>query len=182
VLLPFPSWQQLVGFITSATVISFGVGPLAVGVLRRVEPERERPFKLPFKDVIPLLGFYAANMIVYWAGWATNSKLFATILIGYVLLLIFQLVGKARGDRPKLDFREGAVWLLPWFAAMALISWLCDPEAHPELFGWVFLINIVVTVVIYFLAMRFRLSKERTDEHIRDAEDESAEEEAQTRS
>jgi len=177
VLLPFPSWQQLVGFITSATVISFGVGPLAVGVLRRVEPERERPFKLPLGDVIPLLGFYAANMIVYWAGWATNSKLFATILIGYVLLLIFQLVGKARGSRPKLDFREGAVWLLPWFAAMALISWLCDPEAHPELFGWVFLINIVVTVAIYFLAMRFRLSKERTDEHIRDAEDESAEEE-----
>ncbi len=25
--LPFPSWQQLVGFITSATVLSFGSGP-----------------------------------------------------------------------------------------------------------------------------------------------------------
>ena len=73
-----------------------------------------------------------------------------------------------------------AGWLLPWFAAMALISWLCDPETHPELFGWVFLINIVVTVVIYFLAMRFRLSRERTDEHIRDAEDESAEEDTET--
>ncbi len=177
VLLPFPSWQQLVGFITSATVISFGVGPLAVGVLRRVEPERERPFKLPFGDVIPLLGFYAANMIVSWAGWATNSKLFATILIGYVILLILQLVGRARGTRPRLDLREGAVWLLPWFAAMAFVSWLCDPETHPELFGWAFLINIVVTVVVYILAMRFRLPKERTDEHIRAAEDESAEEE-----
>ena len=180
VLLPFPSWQQLVGFITSATVISFGVGPLAVGALRRVEPDRERPFRLPLRDVFPLLGFYAANMIVYWAGWATNSKLFATILIGYVVLLIVQLVGRARGARPQLDLRAGAGWLIPWFAAMALISWLCDPEAHPELFGWVFLINIVVTVVVYALAMRFRLSKPQTDAHIRDAEDEGAEEEAET--
>ena len=110
VLLLFPSWQQLVGFITSATVISFGVGPLAVGALRRVEPERDRPFRLPFGDVIPLLGFYAANMIVYWAGWATNQKLFATIVIGYALLLIWQLVGRARGTRPRLDFRAGAAW------------------------------------------------------------------------
>jgi amino acid transporter len=174
VLLPFPSWQQLVGFITSATVISFGVGPLAVGALRRVEPDRDRPFRLPGRDVIPLLGFYAANMIVYWAGWETNQKLFATIVIGYVILLVWQLVGRARGHRPQLDLKVGAVWLLPWLAAMALVSWLCDPEAHPELFGWVFLINAVVTVVIYVLAMRFRLPKERTDELIREAEEEAA--------
>jgi amino acid transporter len=176
VLLPFPSWQQLVGFITSATVISFGVGPLAVGALRRVEPERERPFRLPGGDVIPLLGFYAANMIVYWAGWQTNQKLFATILIGYVILLILQLVRRARGDRTRLDLRVGAVWLLPWLGAMALVSWLCDPEAHPELFGWVFLINIVVSGVVYFLAMRFRLPKAAADENIAEAVEEGAEE------
>jgi amino acid transporter len=179
VLLPFPSWQQLVGFITSATVISFGVGPLAVGALRRVEPQRERPFRLPGRDVIPLLGFYAANMIVYWAGWETNQKLFATIVLGYVILLIWRLVDRARGRRQSLDFRAGAVWLLPWFAAMALISWLCDPEAHPELFGWVFLINAVVTVVIYLLALRFRMAKGRTDELIADAEEEGAEEDGE---
>lgn len=176
VLLPFPSWQQLVGFITSATVISFGVGPLAVGALRRVEPARHRPFRLPGKDVIPLLGFYAANMIVYWAGWQTNQKLFATILLGYVILLIWQLVGRARGSRPPLDIRSGAAWLLPWLAAMALISWLCDPASHPELFGWVFLINAVVAVAVYLLAMRLRLPKEHIDELIAEADEEGAEE------
>jgi amino acid transporter len=30
VFLPFPSWQQLVGFITSATVLSFASGPLVL--------------------------------------------------------------------------------------------------------------------------------------------------------
>jgi amino acid transporter len=34
VFLPFPSWQQLVGFITSATVLSFASGPLVLAALR----------------------------------------------------------------------------------------------------------------------------------------------------
>ena len=92
--LPFPSWQQLVGFITSATVISFGTGPLAMAALRRDEPDRERPFRLPGGDVIPFLGFYAANMIVYWGGWDVNKKLFLTVLIGYVVLAGYQLIGR----------------------------------------------------------------------------------------
>jgi amino acid transporter len=177
-LLPFPSWQQLVGFITSATVISFGVGPLVMGALRRELPDRERPFRLPGKDAIPLLAFYAANMIIYWAGWETNSKLFITVLIGYLVLAIFQLVGRRNKNRTRLQFRAGAIWVLPWFVAMALISWLCDPTDHPKLFGWVFLINAVVTVSIYFLAMKTRLSREQIEENVKEAENESAEEES----
>ncbi len=133
-LLPFPSWQQLVGFITSATVISFGSGPLVLAILRRELPELHRPFRLPGEDIIPLLAFYSANMIVSWAGWITNQKLFATIIIGYVLLLVFELVGDRR-LKPALDFKAGAVGVLPWFVAMALVSWLMDPKAHPDLFG-----------------------------------------------
>jgi amino acid transporter len=176
-LLPFPSWQQLVGFITSATVISFGVGPLVMGALRREMPERERPFRLPGGDVIPLLAFYSANMIIYWGGWSTNSKLFAAVLIGYVLLAVFQIVGRNSDHRPALEFKAGATWVLPWFIAMALISWLCDPASHPALFGWVFLINVVVTVAIYYLAMRMRLPRDRVEHLIAEAENESADEE-----
>ncbi len=68
VFLPFPSWQQLVGFVTSATVLSFGAGTLVIGALRREMPERERPFRVPFGDVLPFLALYASNLIVYWAG------------------------------------------------------------------------------------------------------------------
>jgi amino acid transporter len=180
-LLPFPSWQQLVGFITSATVISFGVGPLVVGALRREMPERERPFRLPGGDVIPLLAFYAANMIIYWGGWATNAKLFITILIGYLLLVIFQVTGRNSGRRPRLEFKAGAMWVLPWFAVMALVSWLCDPASHPHLFFWVFLINAVVTVVIYYVAIRTRLPKDRVEAHIHEAENESVDEDEDPR-
>lgn len=173
--LPFPSWQQLVGFITSATVISFGSGPLVVASLRRQMPERERPFRLPFGDVIPFLAFYSSNMIVFWGGWDTNYRLFITILIGYVLLVIFQLTGD-KSRKPALDFKAGAIWVLPWFACMTLVSWLFDPSSHPHAFYWVFLINLVISAGIYAIAIRTRLPKDAVEHHIKDAEGESAEE------
>ncbi|HEV7168051.1 MAG TPA: APC family permease [Micrococcaceae bacterium] len=174
--LPFPSWQQLVGFITSATVISFGSGPLVMAVFRREMPNRERAFRLPLGDTIPLLAFYSANMIVYWGGWTTNYKLFITVLLGYILLVVFQLVGD-RKLKPSLDFKAGAIWVIPWFVLMALISWLFDPKSHPEMFGWVFLINAAVSVFIYYLALYARLPVEKVQHYIAEAEHESEEEE-----
>lgn len=52
---------------SNATVISFGSGPLVLAALRRTMPDRERPFRVWGGDAIPLLAFYSANMIVYWA-------------------------------------------------------------------------------------------------------------------
>lgn len=171
-LLPFPSWQQLVGFITSATVISFGVGPIVVGALRREVPDRPRPFRVPGGDLIPLLAFYSANMIVYWGGWATNSKLFATVLIGYIFLIAVRFTGRGNKRQGLLEFRTGATWIIPWFAAMALISWTCDPSTNPQMFGWVFLINIAITIGIFYLAIRMRLPREDVEANIREVEDE----------
>ncbi|WP_111719471.1 APC family permease [Homoserinimonas sp. OAct 916] len=170
-LLPFPSWQQLVGFITSATVLSFGSGPIVVALMRRQFPNRHRPFKLPGGDLIPWLAFYSANMIIFWAGWDTNYKLFITILIGYVALVIFELTGKLR--KPALDFKVGAAWVIPYLVAMTLFSWLMDPNTHPALFGWAFLVNIVITGGIFILAVRVHLPKAQMEAYMADSEGES---------
>lgn len=172
--LPFPSWQQLVGFITSATVISFGSGPLVLSALRRELPDRERPFRLWGGQVVPFLAFYSANMIVYWGGWDVNKKLFVTILIGYVALAIFHFTGE-RSVKPEMAWRAGA-WVVPWFIGMALISWLA-PTDHDTAFNWVFLINLVFSAAIYLLAVHVRMPREAIERHIQDAENESAEEE-----
>ncbi|MEO8906432.1 MAG: APC family permease [Microbacteriaceae bacterium] len=171
-LLPFPSWQQLVGFITSATVLSFGTGPLALAVMRRKLPDQNRPFRLPGGDIIPFLAFYSTNMIVYWAGWATNFDLMISILIGYVFLVIYQLVSK-RPDRPALDFKASAYWVIPWLVLMFLVSWLFDPAAHPGMFFWVFLINLVITAVIYVIAVKVSLPTAKMKQYIEDASYES---------
>ncbi len=175
-MLPFPSWQQLVGFITSATVLSFGTGPLALAVMRRKLPNQKRPFKLPGGDIIPFLAFYSTNMIVYWAGWATNFDLMISILVGYVFLVIYQLTSK-RSDRPSLDFKASAFWVLPWLGLMFLVSWLFDPATHPNMFFWVFLINLVITAVIYVIAVKISLPTDKMKQYIEDAAHDSEEEE-----
>jgi amino acid transporter len=176
--LPFPSWQQLVGFITSATVISFGSGPLVVSVMRRELPDRNRPYRVWGGDVIPFLAFYSANMIVYWAGWTVNKKLFITILIGYVVLAVYHFTGD-RSSKPSLALRSG-LWVVPWFIGMALISSLADPKSHPAAFNWVFLINLVFCAAIYLLAFSVRQPRADIERHIADAQQESEDEAAAT--
>ncbi|HEY8318566.1 MAG TPA: APC family permease [Amnibacterium sp.] len=176
-LLPFPSWQQLVGFITSGTVISFAAGPLTVAALRRREPGRERPFRLPGGHIVPILAFYSANLIVYFAGWETNQKLFITIVIGYLVLVVLELIGRGKAHKPPLEFRSGW-WVAPWLVCLALISWLFDPTSHPDLFGWGFVVTAVVSVAIYALAIRQGLDERQRREHIEEAEREAAAEPA----
>ncbi len=162
-LMPFPSWQQLVGLVTSATVMSFGAGPLAHAALRRSLPDRARPFRLWGGDTIPFLAFYSANMIIYWAGWNTNWKFFAIIGVGYVLMGIFALTGQLRFS---MEWRAGA-WVIPWLGGMALISYLGDYDGGRGVFSglWVgFLVNLVWSAVIYTLAVKVRLPGERVEQ------------------
>jgi amino acid transporter len=174
VFLPFPGWQKLVGFITSATVLSFGSGPLVLAAKRRQLPDQQRPFRLPGGHLVPLLAFYSSNMIVYWAGWDVNWKLFVTILIGFVLLAAYRATSTTPGtERPAMDWSAGW-WLLPWFGALALVSWLggysSDGADHGQLgvigFGWGFVEMAVVSGQVYWAALYSRLPGTRTAELI----------------
>ncbi|MGI8678097.1 MAG: APC family permease [Jatrophihabitans sp.] len=173
VFLPFPSWQQLVGFVTSATVLSFGAGTLALGALRRELPDHERPFRVPFGHVIPFLAFYSSNLIVYWAGWDVNWKLFVTIAFGFVLLPIF--LATSKGDKPSMDWRSGASWTVPWLAVLALISYLGSYPDKPTKgnlnvlgFGWGFVAILALSAVVYVVSFQVRLPRERVEEHVAD--------------
>jgi hypothetical protein len=81
--------------------------PTSGSLLRRQLPEQERPFRVPGGDVIPFLAFYASNLIVYWAGWETNWKLFVAVLLGYVVLVVFQRLRRDPG--PAMEWRAGLV-------------------------------------------------------------------------
>jgi amino acid transporter len=167
VFLPFPSWQQLVGFITSATVLSFASGPLVLASLRKQCPDAERPFRLPGGHIIPILAFWCSNLIIYWSTWTINWKLFIAVLLGFVLLPIYHWLGQ---DVPKLDMKAGATWLLPWLGGLALISWLGDYGGLGLIgFGWSIPILFAFSVAIYFIAISVRLSPEEAARHIEDS-------------
>lgn len=175
--LPFPSWQYLVSFITSATVLSFGSGPLVLAAMRRQIPNRPRVFRVPGGDIIPFLAFFSANMIVFWGGWATNWKLFVAVLLGFVLLPIFNAT--AKHNLPPMNFRA-AFWVLPWLVGLALISFLGDYDGgmHVLNLGWGALATLALTVLIYSLAVRVNLSGDEVERNITETHEEARQEAA----
>jgi amino acid transporter len=86
---PLPSWYELVGFISSATVFTYVMGGLGVPVFRKTAAALHRPFKLPFMWVLSGVGFVAAAMITYWSGFTVLTWVYTAILAGLGLYLVF---------------------------------------------------------------------------------------------
>jgi len=179
VFLPFPGWQQLVGFISSATVLAYGIVPLALGALRKQEPDRPRPYRLPAGSVTAPLAFIVANEVLLFSGWAVVWKLIVAILIGFALLAISSATSKPE-ERPQLDWHQ-ATWLWPYLLGMSVISYLSSFSTStmskiPLLglngpvndlhFGVDVAVVAVYSLVIYWLAMRTRLPDERTRAYV----------------
>lgn len=158
--LPFPGWQQFVGFVVLATVVSFGVGPLVVGAMRRQLPEQERPFRLPGGDVIPVLAFICTNLLALWTGWETNLKVGFAIALGYVVLIVYTAMDRHR--MPPFEWKAGS-WFIPWLLLLGLVSWLSPYGGGSGILGpaWSALAMAGVSIVIYYWAVLVCLPTQR---------------------
>jgi amino acid transporter len=194
--LPFPGWQELVGFISGAAVIAYAMVPLSLGALRRQDPQRTHPLRLPAASLMAPAAFVVASELLLFGGWAVVWKLIAAILIGYGLLIISMLTDRNARALP-LDWRS-AVWFWPYLLGMGAISYLSSfdtrtPSSIPLLgldgprnaltFGWDVLAVALLSLGVYALAIRNRLPAERALDYVGDltveAEAEPAEESVQ---
>ncbi|MDX6418913.1 MAG: hypothetical protein QOG28_3533 [Trebonia sp.] len=165
-LLPFPSWQALVGLVTGASVLMYAGAPLSLGAFRRQVPDHPRPYRVPVAAVISPLGFIVANMIIYWSGFNVIWKLGACIVIGYVIIGTCMIFDK---QRPPLDWKS-AQWLPVYLIGMGLISWFgqfgsgAPPINNGRLpFWWDMLVVAAFSLAIYFWAMWARLPRREVD-------------------
>jgi len=170
VFLPFPGWQKLVGFITSVSVLIYAGQCLSLIAMRRQLPDWERPFRLKGAEVLAPIGFVIANLIVLFAGWTIDSKMFEAIGIGLVLLAVSQLT-RSPEDRVKLDWASSA-WMWPWLLGLLVLSLLSSftggkNDLH---FGVDMGVTAVFSLVIYFFALRCRLPPEAVRERMKTAD------------
>jgi amino acid transporter len=190
IFLPFPGWQQLVGFISSATVLAYALAPLALGALRLQDPARDRPLRLPAGTVLAPLGFVVANELILFSGWAVVWKLVVAILIGFALLGLSAATSPPE-QRPSFDW-SSAVWLWPYLVGMTVISYLSSfdtatPSSIPLIgvhgprnvltFGWDVLTVALFSVAVYAYAIRQRLPQQAALDYVGDLTAEAEEEE-----
>lgn len=164
-LAPLPGWQQLVGFVIAALVISHAIVPIALVALRKQVPNLHRPFRLPASTLIALVSFIILNEIGYWTGWETVWKMYAIGVIGIILLILYRLTQKA--PKPPLHAKH-AWWLLPYFVGMALFSYFGNfggGKADMP-FGMDMVYVAIFSIVIFYLALAQRLPAKETEELI----------------
>jgi amino acid transporter len=172
VFLPFPGWQKLVAFITSATVIIYSAQAVAVAALRKQLPDVERPFRMPALGVIAPVSFVIANEIVLFAGWTTYWKLLAAVGLGFLLLAVSNLTRPGE-ERVSLEWASGG-WMIPWLLGLGAISYLSSFEGGRDTlkFGVDMAVTAVLAAVVYVVAMRSRLSPEAARAYFDETADE----------
>lgn len=177
--LPFPSWQALVGIVTSLTVLSFGSGSIALLTFRKQIPNQERPYRQGGAWIIAPLALLSTNLIMYWSGWEQVWKMMLAIVLGYILLGVFQLSDASKKRAPKLEFANGW-WVLVWFAGVTLVSYLGNysgsaSSAHTGQLGWYgfnggIIANIILTIIVLGCAWYCQLPANRVEEILNETE------------
>jgi len=170
-LLPFPSWHSLVSLVTGASVLMYAGAPLALGAFRGQVPEATRPYKLGGASFMAPIAFIVANFIIYWSGFQTIWKLGLCIVVGYVLIGVYQVFNH---ERPKMGRQEwvAASWLPVYLIGLGIISWLGEYSGQSSStplaptntntipLWWDLVIIAVFSLVIYYWAMFTRLPRE----------------------
>lgn len=152
--LPLPGWEAMVSFLVSGMVISYAIGPIALLSLRYELPDRKRDFKVPYAPVFCLAAFYFCNLLSYWTGWETISKLAIAMLIG----VVFFMLAVFRGHIDKRDMEiKSSLWVVPYFAGLVLISFFGAFGGKNLIpFGWDFIVIGIFSALILYIAVKNR--------------------------
>lgn len=171
--LPFPSWQSLVGLVTSATAIMYAFAPISLGALRKSDPDRQRPYRLPMAGIISPFSFIAANYIVYWSGWEADQKLFLAIIVGVILFAVY-FATMSPERRPIMDFRSSA-WVGPWLIGLVIITKLGQFGGTNTIpFWWDLGIMAIFALVIYYVGVHLAMDTAKVHAAVEEEEFEAA--------
>ena len=116
--LPFGSWAALVGAITAASSFMYSFAPVAAVSLRKSDPDRLRPYRVPFLNIIAPFSFVVSGFIIYWSGTANVLKIDAAVAFFLVLYFIARRIDP---NQEPLDFRAGS-FAIPWIIGLTIFS------------------------------------------------------------
>lgn len=113
--LPFPGWQKLVAFLSSASILSYGIGPVCLLAMRKLQPQRRRPFELKASLLISQVAFYVCNLMLYWCGFSVIWKLDVALLIGLITYLAYH-------RERSIKARQSLFWFMSYMSIITFIS------------------------------------------------------------
>ncbi|MFK8849229.1 APC family permease [Streptomyces sp. Ac-502] len=148
------SWNALASVVSAAMVISYLIGPIAVGVFRQTRPDLPRPFRLPAAKVLCPVTFAFAACALYWSKWPDTGKV---ALLTLVAAPVAAVVLWRRGETHLRRQFAPAWWLVGFLAWMSAVSALGSPDfgGHGVIPGGLDIALVALSAVaFYFWAVR----------------------------
>jgi APA family basic amino acid/polyamine antiporter len=85
-LLPLNVLAELVNI---GTLLAFTIVCAAVLIMRKTHPNAERPFKVPFMPVTPILGIVTCLILMFSLPWENWLRLFVWLVIGFAIYFTY---------------------------------------------------------------------------------------------
>jgi len=145
-------YSQLIAAVNVGFVVSYAIGPVAMGALRTSAPHVDRPFRLPAGRVVAPLAFVLSSLLLFWESWPLTGEMLAVMLAGTVIYAWYALRG-----RVSLESVRNGVWLVAYLVVMGALSYLGDVNfggVGVLPFGWDMLVVAVVALGFYVWGVR----------------------------
>lgn len=156
---PAPSWYKLVGFISSAAVLTYLMGGIGLPVLRKTASQLERPFLLRSHKFWSLISFLAAAIVLYWSGFEILTNVFTITLVGLPIYSVYD--ARRRGWVSKVPgIILSLVFLVLWLYVAIASGWVLNTDLvedvanGADMWGfWTYFTWFAVLVIGYFVAL-----------------------------
>ena len=117
----FRGWGKLAGVLSVAAVISYLAGPVTFATLRKFEPLRERPFRLPLGNIIAPAAFIVSSLVLYWSSWPLDGEVIFVVLSG---LFIYAYYQNKQGWSSLSKQIKSSIWFITYMVTIAGISFV----------------------------------------------------------
>jgi len=149
---PLPGWNNMVAFLTSLLAITYSAGPVCMLALRVQLHKQTRPIKLPCGTLWAYTAFFICTLLSYWSGWFIIQKFSFAILIGFIIILVYQIIHR----NTVLNWRA-SIWMWPYFVGIVIFSYIGNFDGHAWLSSWqIMLVMALFCAIILVLSVRFR--------------------------
>ncbi len=164
---PAPSWYKLVGFISSAAVLTYLMGGVGLPVLRRTAASLHRPFHLRGHLFWSLISFLAAAIVLYWSGFEVLTNVFTITLIGLPIYSAYD--ARIRGWISKTSsLLISVVFLVLWLYVASASGWVLNTHPGQEAGDWTFAAyfgSFALLTLLYF-ALLWLVSSQEGRKHV----------------
>ncbi|MEM3829504.1 MAG: APC family permease [Conexivisphaerales archaeon] len=155
------AWLALVSIVSTTSVFAYMVGPLALIILRKTNPNAERPFKVKYASVVAPLAFIISGLMFYWGAGVLFSS--GDPYGGYILIilllagvLLFYTRDKA-SEKTQADLKN-SMWIIIFLILNIILLALGSYQLNIIKMPYDWILDIIINIFVYIYAIRSSLS------------------------